>query len=46
MEPQAGPDNSAARKKPPTAFNLDRIITSQDLYLVDAVPERPVATGR
>jgi hypothetical protein len=39
MEPQAGLDNSAARKKPPTTFNLDRFITFQSLYLIDALSE-------
>jgi hypothetical protein len=43
IEPQAGQDNSAARKKSPIAFNLDRIITSLFLYLIDAMGGSEVA---
>jgi hypothetical protein len=43
-EPQAGLDNSAARKKPPTAFD-DFFIAFQRLYLVDAAAEQAVASA-
>jgi hypothetical protein len=42
-EPQAGLDNSAARKKPPTAFD-DFFLAFQRLYLADAAEEQGVAS--